>query len=245
MGGVFISYRGDDSHSYGALIYSELSRRFGLDHVFLDSESISSGEDFVEVLLGRLRQCSVLLVVIGQRWLTATDDAGRRRIDSPEDWVRRELVEAFAHGLRVIPILTEGANIPAELELPVDIAALHRRQALRVHHRSTSHDLTHIVEELTRLAPELAMAAQQRQQIKIPVPHQLPGAPQLFTGRVRELAQLTDALHNTAKQGATVVISAIGGAGGIGKTWLALHWAHENCRVAGGYFAPRLPRIPA
>jgi tetratricopeptide (TPR) repeat protein len=59
-------------------------------------------------------------------------------------------------------------------------------------------------------------------------PRQLPAAPRLFTGRADELATLTLALNDAATPGATVMISAIGGAGGIGKTWLALHWAHQH-----------------
>lgn len=58
------------------------------------------------------------------------------------------------------------------------------------------------------------------------VPRQLPAAPALFTGRALELAELDRALSTNGQ--ATVVISAIGGAGGIGKTWLALTWAHRN-----------------
>jgi DNA-binding SARP family transcriptional activator len=61
-----------------------------------------------------------------------------------------------------------------------------------------------------------------------PVPHQLPAPPRLFNGRARELTQLTNALNTAADRGRTMVISAIGGAGGIGKTWLALRWAHQN-----------------
>lgn len=60
-----------------------------------------------------------------------------------------------------------------------------------------------------------------------PIPHQLPAAPSSFTGRHDELATLTDAATTTLDVGATVVISAIGGAGGIGKTALAVHWAHQ------------------
>ncbi|WHT16641.1 BTAD domain-containing putative transcriptional regulator [Crossiella sp. CA-258035] len=56
-----------------------------------------------------------------------------------------------------------------------------------------------------------------------PAPRQLPAAPQHFTGRTQELAVLDDGSPQS-----TVVISAIGGAGGIGKTSLALHWAHRN-----------------
>ncbi|AHH98856.1 AfsR/SARP family transcriptional regulator [Kutzneria albida] len=61
-----------------------------------------------------------------------------------------------------------------------------------------------------------------------PVPHQLPAPPRWFTGRTDELAALTQALDAGSESGATVVISAIGGVGGIGKTWLALHWAHQH-----------------
>jgi hypothetical protein len=109
-GGVFINYRGEDSHSYGALLHAELSRRFGLESVFLDSASIPAGADFVEQLLGRVRQAAVVLAVIGSRWLAAAGPGGRRRIDDPADWIRRELVEAFAAGVRVIPVLTDGAD---------------------------------------------------------------------------------------------------------------------------------------
>ncbi|MEU4444683.1 tetratricopeptide repeat protein [Actinosynnema sp. NPDC050801] len=56
---------------------------------------------------------------------------------------------------------------------------------------------------------------------------QLPAAPAPFVGRREELDRL-DAALDAAGQAATVLISAIGGAGGIGKTWLALHWAHRN-----------------
>jgi DNA-binding SARP family transcriptional activator/predicted negative regulator of RcsB-dependent stress response len=52
----------------------------------------------------------------------------------------------------------------------------------------------------------------------VPVPHQLLGPPPSFVGRTAELARLDEA-------GGIVVIS---GAGGIGKTWLALHWAHRD-----------------
>jgi tetratricopeptide (TPR) repeat protein len=55
-----------------------------------------------------------------------------------------------------------------------------------------------------------------------PVPRQLLAAPPHFVGRDAELARLTE--HRDG----TVLISAISGAGGIGKTALALRWAHDN-----------------
>ncbi|MEV0682012.1 tetratricopeptide repeat protein [Actinosynnema sp. NPDC050436] len=59
------------------------------------------------------------------------------------------------------------------------------------------------------------------------VPRQLPAAPAPFVGRDDEAARIDHALGGPGAAG-TVLISAIGGAGGIGKTWLALHWAHRH-----------------
>jgi tetratricopeptide (TPR) repeat protein/transcriptional regulator with XRE-family HTH domain len=65
------------------------------------------------------------------------------------------------------------------------------------------------------------------------VPRQLPAAVADFTGRTAELRRLTrilDAAHGGGP--GTVVLSAIGGTAGVGKTALALHWAHQ---VAGRF----------
>ena len=65
------------------------------------------------------------------------------------------------------------------------------------------------------------------------VPRQLPAAVSGFAGRATELAALTRMLEEASAESAgTVVISAIGGTAGVGKTALALHWAHQ---VAGRF----------
>ncbi|HEV3358714.1 MAG TPA: BTAD domain-containing putative transcriptional regulator [Pseudonocardiaceae bacterium] len=67
---------------------------------------------------------------------------------------------------------------------------------------------------------------------ELPPPRQLPAAPRTFAGRVAEIALLSRTVDahpaNNGGTGGTVVISAIGGAGGMGKTSLALHWAHQH-----------------
>jgi DNA-binding SARP family transcriptional activator len=59
------------------------------------------------------------------------------------------------------------------------------------------------------------------------VPRQLPTALRHFAGRAAELKELDAQLDLTEGASGTVVITAIGGVGGIGKTALALHWAHS------------------
>ena len=59
------------------------------------------------------------------------------------------------------------------------------------------------------------------------IPRQLPAAVAGFTGRATELKALTDPLEEAAGQSRTMVISAIDGMAGIGKTALAVQWAHQ------------------
>ena len=55
-------------------------------------------------------------------------------------------------------------------------------------------------------------------------PHQLPAPVAHFAGRDAEMAALSGL---AAGQAGTVVISAVGGMAGVGKTALAVHWAHQ------------------
>ncbi len=59
------------------------------------------------------------------------------------------------------------------------------------------------------------------------VPRQLPAAVRHFTGRTAELAALTSMLGDTGQAGRTVVISAVAGTAGVGKTAAAVYWAHQ------------------
>ncbi|TDC68138.1 ATP-binding protein, partial [Streptomyces hainanensis] len=64
-----------------------------------------------------------------------------------------------------------------------------------------------------------------------PVPRQLPPPPPSFVGRTAELAALTAALEAPGgDEAAAVPITAVGGVGGVGKTSLALRWAHDNLK---------------
>ncbi|BCJ49913.1 hypothetical protein Asp14428_13880 [Actinoplanes sp. NBRC 14428] len=64
-------------------------------------------------------------------------------------------------------------------------------------------------------------------QVKGPVPRQLPASLRWFAGRDRELSALDTVLAESREHPATAVISAVSGTAGVGKTALAVRWAHR------------------
>ena len=129
---VFMSYRRDDTAYPSAWLYERLASHFGRKQVFKDIDSIELGDDFVEEITAAVGSCDVLLALIGARWLTITDQDGRRRVDNPDDFVRLEIEAALARDVRIIPVLVEGARMPHADELPASLAKLVRRQALEL-----------------------------------------------------------------------------------------------------------------
>jgi TIR domain len=123
MAKVFISYRRADGATVSGRIYDHLKIRFGKRNIFKDVDDIPMGMDFGEYIKDSLRESAVLLVVIGQHWLTDTT-TGIRKLDDPEDWVRIEIETAFQLGLTVIPLLVDGTKMPTADGLPQSLRVL-------------------------------------------------------------------------------------------------------------------------
>jgi hypothetical protein len=132
LGRIFISYRRQETAYPAGWLYDRLADRFGGGQVFKDVDSIQLGDDFVEVITRAVGFCDVLLALIGDRWLTITDEHGGRRLDDPNDFVRLEIEAALTRKVRVIPILVDGARMPKADELPDSLVKLARRQALEL-----------------------------------------------------------------------------------------------------------------
>jgi hypothetical protein len=94
-GRIFISYRREEAAYPAGWLYDRLADHFDGSQVFKDVDSIDLGDDFVEVISRAVARCDGLLAVIGQEWLTTTDAHGRRRLDSPDDFVRLEIEAAL------------------------------------------------------------------------------------------------------------------------------------------------------
>ena len=97
MSGIFISYRRVDTIAWAGRLFADLTKCFGKSQVFMDiNGGIPRGADFEKTLTEALAGCDALLALIGPQWLSCVDDQGRRRLDSPQDWVRNEIITALA-----------------------------------------------------------------------------------------------------------------------------------------------------
>jgi hypothetical protein len=155
LGGVFISYRRDDSSGFARGIYDRLAKRLGRKSVFFDVDNIELGEDFVDVLSERVGKCDALVAVIGTSWSSSADTRNQRRLDHPHDFVRIEIEAALERGIRVIPVLVDGASMPRPEDLPDSLKKLARRQGIEVSHTHFDSDVRKLTRALS-LVEELS-----------------------------------------------------------------------------------------
>ena len=147
---IFISYRRDDGSAWAGRLYDRLIGPFASDDIFMDVNNLAPGVDFVQALESSVAACDVLIVVIGRRWLAASDDKGERRLDKPEDFVRVEISTALSRGIPVIPALVDGAAMPQTSDLPEDLKSLARRNAIEISHTRFNSDSGRLIEAIQR-----------------------------------------------------------------------------------------------
>jgi hypothetical protein len=157
-GRIFISYRREETAYPAGWLYDRLADRFDGRQVFKDVDSIQLGDDFVEVITRAVGSCDVLVALIGDQWLTITDEHGRRRLDDPDDFVRLEIEAALTRKVRVIPILVDGARMPRADELPDSLVKLVRRQALELSPARFEFDTSRLLKVLDLTLAEVRTA---------------------------------------------------------------------------------------
>jgi hypothetical protein len=169
-GGIFISYRHDDSAGWALRIYDRLTERFGRDQVFIDVGNIEPGLDFVKILSDNVGNCDALVAIIGKDWL------GRKRrgtrLDDPNDFVRIEIEAALTRNVRVIPVLVDGATMAQAEVLPEALRPLVRRQKVDVSPVSFESDAQ-------RLINALAFVEAERQKRDVAKPERIAMGPAL------------------------------------------------------------------
>ena len=151
---IFISYRRNDTRGYVGWLSSTLQSKLPKARIFRDVESIGMGDWKRSISVG-LRLSDVVLVVIGERWLSITHDAsGDRRLDDPEDMVRWEVARSLAFKAdhdRVAQVLLDDVPPPPKASLPEDMQRLFDMQAYRLRYEDWDANVSNLVEHLRRI----------------------------------------------------------------------------------------------
>ncbi len=113
MPSLFISYRRADSPDTVKFIHERLKKRLPRWEIFYDHESIPLGDQFPEPLRERVASATVVLVIIGPKWLEILH---ARKI-ATVDHVRAEVRLALEVGASVVPILVGRASMPTDADL--------------------------------------------------------------------------------------------------------------------------------
>ena len=201
---IFVNYRGSDEIWATEYVYARMTDAFGEAAVFKAGNALRPGDMFSPVLTEKAARCPVMLACVGPTWLTASGPDGRRRLESPDDWVRREIAIALQAGNRVIPLLlgdrsTVAAPDPAQL--PPDIRDL---SGLQVRWLTPGAGLPLTVRRLIEELVELEPALRARRQSLTPPPEPsgtATPAPSSAADPVGERIPITGHVHNEISGG--------------------------------------------
>ncbi len=148
---IFISYRREDSQWPADKLYAAIKPLMAdPEHdVFIDVDNIPLGVNFAQHIESRVSQCDVMLALIGRDWIDArSPQTGARRLDDPKDFVRIEIASALKRGVAVVPVLLDGAQVPAAADLPDDLQELSLRNGVEVRRLSFEADAVYLFRKL-------------------------------------------------------------------------------------------------
>ena len=137
---IFISYWRDDTRLIASRLYEALKAAFPKKKIFFDVDIPEPGNEIIAKIVRELQSSQVVIALIGPQW------NAKNRLNSAFDFVRRELKSALDlrqnEGLKVLPVLVDGAIIPAE-RLPADLIAMRELEYLEI---TSDGDVEKIVE---------------------------------------------------------------------------------------------------
>lgn len=157
---IFISYRRSDSQYAAIALADALSWAFAEGEVFFDRGSIHGADEWPNSIKNAAAEAKLMAVIIGDGWLRASDQFGRRRLDDPKDWVRRELKTAIERNIEILPLTLDDASVPRQEAFDEEIAPISSKQWLPVRVSSWENDLHAVIKrirELTGIAPRSDM----------------------------------------------------------------------------------------
>lgn len=130
-----------------------LGRRFPQSTICIDVDSIEPGVDYIREMDAAIPTCAVVLVLVGQHWLERTGLGRRPRPRTRTDPVRLEMRTALKHGIRILPVLDDGAQMPKTRRLPTDIRGLATLNPVQLHRPSLAGHRSRSTRQLDRETP--------------------------------------------------------------------------------------------
>ncbi|MBK8558320.1 MAG: toll/interleukin-1 receptor domain-containing protein [Lewinellaceae bacterium] len=220
MPSIFISYRRADTLNDAEKLFSALENHFGENSTFYDIQNLQGGMDWPLELEKKVQAAKVVLVLYGgPNWLSI-DQWGKKRIDDPTDWVRKEIETALGSSALIIPGVVKNAQLPPEDILPNALKPLLKKQTCILRDGKWSDDLPALFAAIEGIIPKSGGAGQRKADFQfdplanlpidagIAVPaHPFKGLPRftmedarIFFGRNQEIRDLYELLQNPYKR---------------------------------------------
>ena len=140
MAGVFISYQKSSTRHMVGRLNASLTHRFGAKQIFRDDATLKHGQKWWPRITEFIQNADVMLVVMGDDWTEHLNQSNANSSDGT-GWVQKEILLAVEHGVPIVPVLVDGAEMPSPDDLPDAIADLPAMQAAHVADRSFDHDV--------------------------------------------------------------------------------------------------------
>ncbi|MGO8948488.1 MAG: toll/interleukin-1 receptor domain-containing protein [Ktedonobacterales bacterium] len=142
---IFISYRRDDSADVCARIYDWLTYRLPPENVFTNVDAVPFGVDFMKHAEAAIKQCNVMLLVIGSKWLTPSGGVSNS--------VRMEIELALQYNVKIVPVLVHDATMPTRTLLSPSIQPIVSLNANALHALDP-----YFQSDIERLLPDLGIS---------------------------------------------------------------------------------------
>jgi hypothetical protein len=216
-------------------LFDDLLEIYGSERVFIDHKQIAGGEPWGQRLTAEAVHAAVMFVLIGSGWLKAQNPTtGDRRLNEPDDWVRREIQAALDAGVTVVPILIDDARplTATDLRSVPEITKVAEKQSLRLRRNDWDSDVAKIQQFLLGrgIAPleggggpsdERGLTGSSSSQSQALARLAPPIVRRHFRGREQEMQRVADGF----RRGRWCALVAIGGSG---KTALAARIAADR-----------------
>jgi tetratricopeptide (TPR) repeat protein len=144
---IWICYRNSDSGYVGKQIYDSLKGYFKSNNVLEITDPL---DPRVVIPKSKVRQGDIIVFVIGPAWLTITDENGQPLLNKTDDFVFINLLHVLLEAkITVMMVMVDGAKMPTEADLPLNLSQAFKKKPFTLTLNSTSETdinlLTHAI----------------------------------------------------------------------------------------------------